>query len=194
MVPVAFAVKGSEHAARLWQYKSDHAERDVAARAAACLLALLLGFLRDHSTCVWRAAGGPGPAWPTHLAVVPSARGRAGAHPLHALVAPFLTGPWAEMIARPDSQRTRDLDPERFRAAPIPGASVLLLDDTWTTGASVQSAAMALRRAGAHSVAAVVLGRHVAAADLGRAAMPFSAELCAAHGSAMSLADRRLDR
>jgi orotate phosphoribosyltransferase len=38
---------------------------------------------------------------------------------------------------------------------------VLLIDDTWTTGASVQSAAAALRDAGAAGVAAVVVGRRV---------------------------------
>ncbi len=56
------------------------------------------------------------------------------------------------------------LDPDRFRAPrPLTGASVLLLDDTWTSGGTAQSAAVALKRAGARSVAAVVLGRHVAA-------------------------------
>jgi hypothetical protein len=35
------------------------------------------------------------------------------------------------------------------------------LDDTWTTGASAQSAAAALRLAGAQSVAVIVLGRHL---------------------------------
>jgi orotate phosphoribosyltransferase len=38
---------------------------------------------------------------------------------------------------------------------------VLLVDDTWTTGANAQSAAAALKRAGAGAVAAVVIGRHV---------------------------------
>jgi adenine/guanine phosphoribosyltransferase-like PRPP-binding protein len=38
---------------------------------------------------------------------------------------------------------------------------VLLLDDTWVSGASAQSAAAALRLAGASHVAAVILGRHV---------------------------------
>ncbi len=41
------------------------------------------------------------------------------------------------------------------------GEDVLLIDDTWTTGASAQSAAAALRAAGAGTVAAVVIGRHV---------------------------------
>jgi orotate phosphoribosyltransferase len=38
---------------------------------------------------------------------------------------------------------------------------VLLIDDTWTTGANAQSAAAALKSAGAGPVAAVVIGRHL---------------------------------
>jgi hypothetical protein len=52
--------------------------------------------------------------------------------------------------------------PERF--APLRelrGESVLLIDDTWTTGANAQSAAATLKAAGAGRVAALVIGRHV---------------------------------
>ena len=38
---------------------------------------------------------------------------------------------------------------------------MLLIDDTWTTGANAQSAAAALKAAGAGPVAAVVIGRHL---------------------------------
>jgi orotate phosphoribosyltransferase len=47
----------------------------------------------------------------------------------------------------------------------VPGCDVLLVDDTWVSGASAQSAAIALKRAGAGQVAVVVLGRHVNPAD-----------------------------
>lgn len=183
VVPVAFAVKGASHARRLWQYKSSRAGADAAARAAVELLALLLIFLREHGSCACRAAGF---ARPTHLAVVPSTRGRPGQAPLRALVAPYLAVPWAELSGGLDRERTRDLDPARFRAAAVPGARVLLLDDTWTTGASAQSAAMALRAAGARSVATVVLGRHVGRQLAGFAAVtparaPFRPGSCAVH-------------
>ena len=46
-------------------------------------------------------------------------------------------------------------------ANPAGAESVLLIDDTWTTGASAQSAAAALKAAGAEHVAAVVIGRHL---------------------------------
>jgi adenine/guanine phosphoribosyltransferase-like PRPP-binding protein len=43
----------------------------------------------------------------------------------------------------------------------LSGEPVLLIDDTWTTGSSAQSAAATLKAAGAGVVAAVVIGRHV---------------------------------
>lgn len=181
VVPVAYAIKGDPHARRLWQYKSAGLAPGIADVAAGLLRAQLLVFLRDHRACVFRAAG---MADPTHVAVVPTARGRPGPHPLRALVGLYLRCPWAELTASPWQEPTRELDPDRFTAAPIPRARVLLIDDTWVTGASAQSAAMALRRAGALSVATIVLGRHVGAAEAESgclARMPFRSESCAVH-------------
>ena len=184
VVPVAYAAKGGPHATNLWRYKSGH----PGARAAQVeLRALLLVFLRDHGPCVWRRAGAPGPG---HVAVVPSRRGRPGGHPLRQLAAPYLRMTWARLsLAGPDDPTAHDPDPGRFRAERLPGASVLLLDDTWTTGASAISAAAALRLAGARSVALVVLGRHLDAGALAAAgprgcsplAMPLRPWLCAVH-------------
>lgn len=190
VLPVVFAPKGSLVAQFLWQYKAVLAKGDdplstpargpAEARTASALVrALLLVFLRDHGACAWRLAGFDRP---THVAVVPTTRGRPGEHPLRRLIAPYLGLPWVRLApGRPD-QRERDLDPRRFRSALVPGARVLLLDDTWTTGASAQSAAMALRLAGARSVATVVVGRHIGV-DPGfpLAAMPYRAESCGAH-------------
>ena len=179
VVPVCYAVKGSEHARNLWLYKSG---RPGAGPARAAIRALLVVFLREHGQCVWRAAG---MTMPTHLAVVPSGRGRCRPHPLQALAGPCLALPPAGLELRlRDEPGTRDLDADRFRAAPVPGADVLLLDDTWTTGASAQSACAALRLAGARSVAIVVLGRHVSAARLPAAAMPFRPSRCTVHARA----------
>jgi hypothetical protein len=182
VMPIAYAPKGSPHARHLWQYKSTSLEGEPVSLAACALLALLLVFLREHSGCLWRSIGVRGP---THLAVVPTAR-RAGLHPLRALIAPYLARPWAELTARPDEHRVRELDPERFAALPVPGGRVLLVDDTWTTGASAQSAALALRRAGARSVVTVVIGRHLALRPDQRqsfepAELPFGIERCAVH-------------
>jgi adenine/guanine phosphoribosyltransferase-like PRPP-binding protein len=42
----------------------------------------------------------------------------------------------------------------------LDGRCVLLLDDTWTTGAHAQSGASALKQAGARAVGVLALGRH----------------------------------
>jgi hypothetical protein len=203
VVPVAYAAKGGPLARSLWLYKSG---QDGAWAARRMLTALLLVFLREHGSCVWREADWAGPArlaGPTHLAVVPSSRGRARAHPLRSLAEPYLKLPWAGLTARPGADGdTRDLDPGRFAiAAPDPsglaGARVLLLDDTWTTGASAQSATMALRRAGAGAVAVVVLGRHLGPPRpgwVGRTATPFCPRRCAVHVPTSAAAGQGLQR
>ena len=155
------------------------------ASARASVLALLLAFLADHGPCVWQRAGMPPPDL---LAVVPTGAGRPGPHPLLRLVSPYLRLPGCPLALRPGRQG-RDLDLDRFQVLARPaGASVLLLDDTWVSGASAQSAAAALKLAGARHVAVVVLGRHVnpddpASAPLlaGLAAARYDPSACAVH-------------
>jgi hypothetical protein len=155
VVPISYAIRGTAFAGDLWRYKSLLAP---ATSARASILALLLTFLADHGACVWRHAAMPPPG---HLAVVPTGCGRPGPHPLLRLVSPYLRLPVCPLAIRPGRQG-RDFDLGRFRAGRVPdGSSVLLLDDTWVSGASAQSAAAALKLAGARHVAVVVVGRHV---------------------------------
>jgi hypothetical protein len=159
VVPISYAVKGTAFAADLWRYKAGP-EPDGAARAS--LLALLLAFLRDHGACVWRQAG---MTTPGRLAVVPTGGGRPGPHPLLELAAPYLRLRPARLVIRPGRQG-RDPDENRFYAERGGlKADVLLLDDSWVSGASAQSAVAALKRAGARRVAVIVLGRHLDPAD-----------------------------
>jgi hypothetical protein len=182
VVPISYAVKGTAFAAGLWRYKSWPAP-SVAAQTS--MLALLLAFLHDHGACVWRHAGMPAPG---RLAVVPTGCGRPGTHPLLALSAPYLRLPVTRLVIRPGEQG-RDPNVNRFSAERSrPGASVLLLEDTWVTGASAQSAAAALKRAGARHVAVLVLGRHLDPADRLGAPLaarlvpaPYDAAKCAVH-------------
>jgi hypothetical protein len=182
VVPISYAVKGTAPAEALWRYKSWSAP---SAPARASVLALLLSFLNDHGACVWRHAAIPRP---DRLAVVPTGLGRPGAHPLLRLVSPRLPLPVSPLVIRPGRQG-RDLDVHRFQAGPVPGgASVLLLDDTWVSGASAQSAAAALKLAGAGHVAIVVLGRHLNPADpragpllAGLEPAPYDPSVCAVH-------------
>jgi hypothetical protein len=215
VVPISYAIKGTPFADHLWRYKSvpmpsssppppsllpkTPASSSAAtpapfpapasvltpASARASILALLLAFLADHGPCVWQRAGMPAPDL---IAVVPTGAGRPGPHPLLRLVSPYLRLPGCRLALRPGRQG-RDLDLDRFEVLGRPaGASVLLLDDTWVSGASAQSAAAALKLAGARHVAVVVLGRHVnpddpASAPLlaGITAARYDPSACAVH-------------
>jgi len=175
VVPVGYAVKGEQLATDLWRYKSS---RDGAADAARRLRSMLAAFLHDHGSGVWRAAGMA--AAPSAVAVVPSGQGRPGAHPLTGIVESCVDLPVTRLAVRLPAQPCRRGISLRWLsvAGLAARAEVLLVDDTWVSGGSAQSAAAALKLAGARRVALVVLGRHVDPAD------PRSAELLRALRSA----------
>ncbi len=162
VVPVEYAVKGGQLAADLRRYKSG---RDGATEAAARLRTMLAVFIRDHGAWVWAAADMP--AGPATAAVVPSGQGRPGPHPLTGIVRSCVRLPTTRLIAVPQvTGRGRGVSVGWLRAAgPVAGADALLVDDTWVSGGSAQSAAAALKLAGARRVALIVLGRHVDPAD-----------------------------
>ncbi len=99
----------------------------------------------------------------THWATVPSLPARPGEHPLHAIVSRLAPGAEVALAAADEVEYSRDLDPGHFRAAaPLPaGAHVLLVDDTWARGGHAQSAALALRAAGAARISVLVAARWI---------------------------------
>ena len=166
VAPVAYAVKGGRLAGDLWRYKSGAAG---ATEAGARLTAVLARFLREHSDQVWRAAGMA--VGPELAAIVPSGQGRPGPHPLLGIVASCVDVPIVPLSAAPGAAaRARGLADGMAVGwltvgGAVAGADVLLVDDTWVSGASAQSAAAALKAAAARRVALVVIGRHVDPAD-----------------------------
>jgi hypothetical protein len=172
VAPIAYAVRGGRLAGDLWRYKSDRAG---AAESAARLGAMLAGYLADHGESVWRAAGMA--AAPAAAAVVPSGRGRPGGHPLPAVVRSCVDVPLVGLSVAPqEAAHVRGVDPRWLRVdGPVAGADVLVVDDTWVSGGSAQSAAVALKLAGARRVAIIVLGRHVNPED--PRSIPFLAAL-----------------
>jgi orotate phosphoribosyltransferase len=98
---------------------------------------------------------------------VPSGQGRPGPHPLAGIVRSCVALPMAGLSVGPaGAARGRDVTVGWLRVSgQVTGADVLLVDDTWVSGGSAQSAAAALKLAGAARVAAVVLGRHLDPAD-----------------------------
>jgi hypothetical protein len=166
VAPIAYAVKGGRLAGDLWRYKSGAAG---APEAGARLTAMLARFLREHSDQVWQAANMA--VGPELAAIVPSGQGRPGPHPLAGIVASCVDVPIVPLSTAPGAAaRARGLADGVAAGwltvgGAVAGTDVLLVDDTWVSGASAQSAAAALKAAGARRVALVVIGRHVDPAD-----------------------------
>ena len=158
VAPIGYAVRGRRLARDLWRYKSDGAG---AAESAGRLREMLDVYLRDHGESVWTAAGMA--AAPQLAAVVPSGQGRPGGHPLLGLVRSCVDLPLVGLSVAPrGAAHARGVDPGWLRVdGPVAGADVLVVDDSWVSGGSAQSAAVALKLAGARRVAIVIIGRHV---------------------------------
>ncbi|MGH3251224.1 MAG: phosphoribosyltransferase [Trebonia sp.] len=164
IAPIGYAVRGGPLAEDLRQYKSDRVAAVAVATAAARLREMLAAFLTARGHSVWAAAGMPG--GPAAVAVVPSGQGRPGAHPLVGLARSCVDLPLVRLAIDPQEIHTRGVNPGWVRVGdPVAGADVLVVDDTWVSGGSAQSTAVALKLAGARRVAVVVLGRHVNPAD-----------------------------
>lgn len=160
VVPISYSEHQGQLHTALRNYK-DGASTGIRRNAAVRLAAILWRFLREHEACVARAAGVEEFDLVT---IVPSSDPDRDARSAFRK----LTG-WIRPI-KPRLQRTleptgevkgRDFASNRFRAVgDVAGKSVLLLDDTWTTGGHAQSASHALLGANASTVALVVIGRH----------------------------------
>lgn len=164
VLPVAYSVGGEQYHRALRAYKDGHSEQ-VRRRLTAQLAAVLWRFLRRHEDHVAAAAGVEGfdviTVVPSHSVERDEARGQ-----LRDLVGRLCgqTRERYERLLQPTDGggAERRIDPGRYRAGrKVDGERVLLVDDTWTTGSRAQSAAVALRDAGAREVVLVVLGRHI---------------------------------
>jgi predicted amidophosphoribosyltransferase len=162
VVPISYSVRREQLHHALASYK--RLDGEVARRLQAQLAAVLWRFLAAHERCVAAATG----VTNFHLVTtVPSGeRTRDESHPLRRIVSE-LVGPTRDrherLLDRSERAITpREFSPDKFTPRrELRGEAVLLIDDTWTTGASAQSAAAALKMAGAGHVAAVVIGRHL---------------------------------
>lgn len=127
---------------------SEH--RDIV--ALLCLLGLT-----QHGSCPERLAG----LAVSHWATVPSLPAKPGEHPLRRLVAQAAPGQELTLTARP-TQAPRAFSPAHFSSPPLTSPShVLVIDDTWASGGHAQSAAAAVRAAGACQVSILVVARWI---------------------------------
>lgn len=162
VAPISYSVANEQLHRALWGYK--HLAGTVAGRFQVELAAVLWRWLALHERCVAEAAGAG--AFPLVTTVPSGFPDRDERHPLRSIVGE-LVGPAREryepLLARTRTDvPVREARADKYRAQrKLSGEAVLLIDDTWTTGASAQSAAAALRGAGSGPVAAVVIGRHL---------------------------------
>jgi predicted amidophosphoribosyltransferase len=162
VLPISYSIGHEQLHHALACYKRQPPE--VAHRFELELAAVLWRHLAVHEACLAVAAESDG--FEIVTTVPSSSEARDEVHPLQRIVGE-LVGPtrdrYERLLRRSSAPAPpRILSLEKFKTARnLHHQSVLLIDDTWTTGANAQSAAAALKMAGAGTVAAVVIGRHL---------------------------------
>ena len=157
---ISLAPRSEQMARELFSYKDDRVQESQRTRMITGLGAVLWKWLARHEACVGRRFG------IDHFDVittVPSTSGRTD-HPLRRVVAGVVTGTDARhedlLVVRRLELGQRDHAADRYAATKtMTGRTVLVIDDTWTTGAHAQSASAALKAAGASGAAVVAIGR-----------------------------------
>lgn len=162
VAPISYSVGREQLHHALAQYKRLSGE--VARQLAVQLAAVLWRYLALHEPCAARAAGVD--AFELVTTIPSSHLGRDERHPLRWIVGQVVapTRDRHERLLRRSSLGLGAHEFSRRKYEPLRklhGESILLIDDTWTTGANAQSAAAALRSAGAGPIAAIVIGRHL---------------------------------
>ena len=139
--------------------------REARRRFGPMVRALVEEYVSSHARCLVAAAGGTGDfVLPVPSSARPAGSPLCGVDGLGSACAPL--GDWTPRLLARTGAPVGHMRPAR-RAFEVPAALVpavagcraVLLDDTYVSGARAQSAAGALRRAGARSVVIVVLGR-----------------------------------
>jgi predicted amidophosphoribosyltransferase len=141
------------------RYYKDHERDEVRDQLGMVLAATIARFTAQHWTCISDMTDGE----PTVVTTVPSTRGRDGPHPLTRAVrrSSLLLPLHRDTLARGTAaiSHFHASDDAFVSLGDLTGERVLLVEDTFTSGANTQSAASTLRSAGAESVSVVVAGR-----------------------------------
>lgn len=158
---ISLAPENEQLARHLYAYKDERAA-GVRQPLVVGLAAVLYKWLHLHEGCLATTAGVAGGQFDV-ITTVPSTSERVGVHPLVTIVSGVVVGSDARYAELLEVNRTdlgqRDHAPDRFKATQPVAGSVLVVDDSWVTGAKPQAAAHALKVAGAHQVAVLTIGR-----------------------------------
>lgn len=183
VVPISLAEPEGPFHGSLKYYKEPV---EPASRYQRQLGALLHRFVEAHGHCIREHAGVD---WNT-VTIVPSSRER-NPHPLETVVGMStpLKAQYRPLLRRgPGMLGHQHASDDGYEVTePVAGRHVLLIDDTFTSGARSQSAASALTLAGARVVAIVTLERHVNRVYSARMIdearqVPFSFDRCCLEG------------
>lgn len=156
---VIYGVDGTQSAKLMYGYKSSPPSA-VLVRRIASLAAVAL---RGHVHCASKLVGIPC----THWATVPSLQNVGSAHPFRAILHGFAKHDSEIEVIATDAvkgltkQERRTYNPSFYALANgvPPGAHVMLVDDTWTSGSHAQSVATVLKKAGAGKVSTLAIAR-----------------------------------
>lgn len=155
---VSLAPKGEQLARDLYTYKKQSVPQELRNQRLVGLAAVLWRWLSLHEICLALSAGA---STFEIVTTVPSSSGRSA---LEGLVGDVVEGTGERTrsvlaVARTDL-KPRQFASDRFSVTEdVEGRDVLVIDDTWTSGAKLQAAAAALKLAGARRVAGVAIGR-----------------------------------
>lgn len=159
VVPITYSEALSQMHTVLRNYKDgpDSVQKYMRLRLAA----ILWKFLDLHEQCVAMAAGATGD-FDVVTIVPPKGAARRNLDWIVGEVCVPTVERYERLLTATGKATGREYSPNRYRVnRRLGGENVLLIDDTWTRGGHAQSAAWALRQAGAETIAAVVIGRHV---------------------------------
>lgn len=159
---VALAPNNEQLARTLHAYKNENLARAVRQPLINGLAAVLFKWLSLHENCLAAGAGLAGGQFDT-VTSVPSSGARTAPHPLQTVLTGVVVGSkdrYADLLAVNRSDLgSRDIAGDRFVATRKVTGSVLVVDDSWVTGAKPQAAAAAVKAAGASTVAVLTIGR-----------------------------------
>lgn len=158
---VSLAPRGEQMATDLITYKHANVPSHLQEQRKMGLAATLWRWLEIHEQCLLNAARSLGFDLVT---TVPSTTGRTNEHPLSDVVGKIVVGTdervQQTLAVNRDNLGPREFSRDRFVAMhEVNGQDVLVIDDTWTTGAKLQAASAALKQAGARRVGGVAIGR-----------------------------------
>jgi hypothetical protein len=159
VAPLAYAIERTQSGILLRHYKDDVSAEARAQHSHVIRRLVYLGIMK-HQNCIDKRVGKPANARVT----VPSLNRRQGVHPFTAIAQTMkaVDENRLALVPGPGAISERVVSPGRFTVVPkrsLSGHHILVLDDTWTTGSNTQSAALALREAGADHVSVMVVGR-----------------------------------